>query len=63
MMSMGISFCARRIALKTFSLSSISMYRARGMPRKLIVSWRWMRVMTWLPLALPNLAKTRFLSA
>src|SRR6202022_3255124 len=38
----GVSLMAR----STLSASSMSMYRARGMPSREIVSWRWIRVIT-----------------
>jgi len=34
----------KRIARSTSSESSMSMYRATGKPRMLIVSWRWIIV-------------------
>ena len=37
---MGTSFWAVLMALRITSESSMSMYLARGMPRKLMVSWR-----------------------
>ncbi len=43
MRSMGVSSGVRRMARRTPSLSSMSMYRAMGRPKRLRVSCLWMR--------------------
>jgi len=54
MMSMGEPLSVRRTALRTASLSSMSMYLLMGIPRNEMVSCLWMRVITLVPLFLPR---------
>ncbi len=59
MMSMGVSSGVSLIALRTSSLSSMSMYLLMGMPRREMVSCLWMRVMMLEPLFFPSFSSSR----